>query len=250
MKNYDYITIDKYLNDELTGKELSLFKEKLKNDKDFADEVKLYQEIDNSLTSRVSNYKQENDLRNTLEDLGKQFKTEDTNLKTKIVKEPKVFRLQRFSKFMVAASIVLVASIFFLNSGKPNYADFADHQNIDLIVRGDSNKHIIDAQDAFNAKDYKTAEKELRSILYLDRTKVELQLYLGICLLEQNEFKKAESILEKIKDGKSIYKNKAIWYLALSKLKQKDYKACKIYLESLPNDAEDFNNSQKLLKKL
>ena len=252
MKDYDYITIDKYLNGELTVEELAVFEEKLKTDSDFTNEVKLYQEIDNSLSTRMSNYKQENDLRNTLEDLSAKFanetleKREERSDKNK----SKVFSLKHYGKYLVAASLVIFASLFFFNQGEPNYGDFAKHETLDLVVRGDSSKHLIDAQDAFNTKDYATAEKEFRALLYLDHTKVELQLYLGICLIEQNEFKKAESILEKIKNGNSVYKNKAIWYLALSKLKQKDYKSCKTYLISIPKDAENYNNAQKLLKKL
>ena len=56
------------------------------------------------------------------------------------------------------------------------------------------------------------------------------------------------------KDGiirlKSIYKNKAIWYLALSKLKQKDFTACKEILLTLPKSSEDYDNAQKILNKL
>ncbi len=253
MKNFDYTEIDKYLNGELTEKELSLFKEKLKNDSDFAKEVKLYQKIESTLTSKFSNSKEENDLRNTLEDLSLVFSEKEQRVKSekrKVKQESKVFSLKRYSKYMVAASLVLLATILWKNSIKPTYSDFAIHNRIDLVVRGNSDKHLINAQDAFNSKNYTEAEKELRTIISLDRTKVELQLYLGICLLEQNEYKKAESILEKIKNGKSIYKNKAIWYLSLSKLKQKDYTSCKVYLKQIPKDAEDYQKAKKLLRKL
>lgn len=251
MKNFDYTEIDKYFNGELTEKELLLFKEKLKNDTDFANEVKLYQEIESKLTSKMSNQKEENDLRNTLEDLSLVFSENKKKEKREEKKESKIFSIKRYSKYMVAASVILVATIFlWKNSFNPIYSDFAKHESIDLVVRGNSDKHLINAQDAFNSKDYAEAEKEFRALLYLDRTKVELQLYLGICLLEQNEYEKAESILEKIQKGNSVYKYKAIWYLALSKLKQKDYVACKMYLDLIPKDVDIYQDAKKLLRKL
>ena len=249
MENFDHIAIDKYLNKELTKEELVLFNDKLKTDKDFAEEVKLYQEIENTLTTRVSNYKDENDLRNTLEDLGAEFVSKKLEKRDE-KKVSKVFSLQKYSKYLVAASLVLFATLFFFNNGKPSYADFANHDTIDVVFRGNTNNHLVLAENAFNAKDYKTAEKELRAVLFINSTKVELQMYLGVCLLEQNYFDKAESIFNRIKDGNSIYKNNATWYLALSKLKQKDYVSCKTYLEMIPKDAEDYENAKKLLKKL
>ncbi len=254
MENFNYLEIDKYLNGELTEKELMTFREKLKTDTDFANEVKLYQEIESKLTSKMSNQKEENDLRNTLEDLSLVFSEKEGKTKSEKQKvkkqESKVFSLKRYSKYMVAASIILIATILWKNSINPIYSDFANHESIDLVVRGNSDKNLINAQDAFNSKDFVTAEKELRTLLYLDRTKVELQLYLGICLLEQNKYEKAESIFNKIATGKSIYKNKAIWYMALSKLKQKDYKSCKVYLKQIPKDAEDYQNAKKLFVRL
>jgi len=83
-----------------------------------------------------------------------------------------------------------------------------------------------------------------------DATKVELQLYLAICLVEQNKFELADSILTKIIKGNTIYKNKAIWNLGLSKLKQKDYSSCKLVLTSLPKSADDYTQAAKILKKL
>lgn len=258
MENFDYKLIDKYLNNDLTKDELLLFNEKLKKDLDFAEEVKLYQEIEQTLTSKMSNYKEENDLRNTLEDLSKEFVVEDVvdkenkeqRTESREQRDVKVFSLRRYTKFIaVAASVVFIVSIFMLN-GKPDYNDFANHQQLELVVRGTTDEHLINAQQAFNLKDYTVAEKEFRTVLYADSLNTEVQLYLGISLLEQGKFELAENTFSAIKNGTSIYKNKAIWYLALSKLKQKDYKTCKEILKLVTKDAEDYKNARKLLKKL
>ncbi len=245
MKDYNWNTIEKYFAGDLTPSELAAFETLLKNGKDFKEVVELYQDIENTLTSRVTNMQEENDLRNTLEDLGK------IHIKKETTKTAKVFKLKPYIKYVVAASLVLFATLFYLNNSNTGlYADFAKHPNLDLVVRGNTNAHEVNAQKAFNAKNYALAEQELSILLAADSTKVELQLYLAISLMEQNKFVLAESILEKIKNGNSIYKNKAIWNLALCKLKQKDFKACKQILKTLPKEAEDYETAQKLLHKL
>ena len=250
-KEINYLEIEKYLLGELEGKELLNFEKRLKDDTDFPKEVALYKEVNNTLSSRFSDYKEENELRNTLEDLGNihiNSNKQQTEIKQK---EVKVFSLQKYAKYLVAASLVLFASLLWMNSDKTiNYNDYAKHDLMELTVRGTNKVHIAKAEKAFNNKEYAVAEKELSFLLKEDSTKVELQLYLAICMIEQNKFELADGMLHKIIKGSSVYKNKAIWNLALSKLKQKDYTACKKLINTLPKDADNYSQAQKLLSNL
>lgn len=253
-KDINYLEIEHYLTGELKGKQLLNFEKRLKEDSIFANEVALYKEVNNTLENRFSNYKEENKLRNTLEDLGT-FHIKN-NAKTPLIENPnkkevKVFSLKKYSKYLAAASIVFIASLLWINSNKEiNYSDFATHELIELTVRGDNNLHKLAAQKAFNNKNFAQAQKEFEILLNKDATKIELQLYLAICLIEQGKFELADSILTKISKGDSVYKNKAIWNLALSKLKQKKYKAVKKVLKKLPKEADQYYKAQKLLNKL
>jgi hypothetical protein len=253
-KEIDYLEIENYLLGELDNEQLLAFKKRLDNDTDFAKEVALYTEINTTLSSRFSSYNEENKLRNTLEDLGtihisKPISNQINNELKK--KEPKVFSLKKYSKYMVAASLILFASLLWINMNtNPTYSDFVTYETIELTVRGDNNEHLLKAQKTFNNKDFSKAQKELEILLQEDSTKVELQLYLAISLIEQNKFDLADSILIKIIKGNTVYKNKAIWNLALSKLKQKDYTSCKEILQSLPPEADDYVKANKLLDKL
>ena len=47
-----------------------------------------------------------------------------------------------------------------------------------------------------------------------------------------------------------VIKTMSINALALSKLKQKDYKFCKVYLNQISKDSEEFIDAKKLLGKL
>jgi len=253
-KEIDYLEIENYLLGELDDEQLLAFEKKLKEDVDFAKEVALYKEINATLSSRFSSYDEENKLRNTLEDLGTIHisKPISSQIKDEFKKkEPKVFSLRKYSKYLVAASLVLFASLVWMNSNtNPTYSDFVSYETIELTVRGNNNEHLSIAQKAFNNKDFLLAQKEFKILLQEDSTNVELQLFLAISYIEQNKFELADNMLTKIINGKSVYKNKAIWHLALSKLKQKDYKLCKEVLRTLPKNADDYSKAEKLLEKL
>ncbi len=245
MKTEDYLWMNKYLRNKLQGEELNAFKKRLKEDASFKEAFKLYQETHKTLENRIGNQQEIAQLKNTLAQL------EDKYISSKENKKVKIFSLQHYAKYIVAASVILVASILWFKQSKPLYTDYNNFENIELTVRsGSSNEHLKKAEDAFNSKKYAEAEKELETLLNEDKTKVSLQLYLAVCLMEQNKLNKAEKILKNIQKGKSIYKSKATWYLALSKLKREDYKACKKYLEMIPEDAYEYKDAKNLLKQL
>ncbi|MDI1304359.1 MAG: tetratricopeptide repeat protein, partial [bacterium] len=115
--------------------------------------------------------------------------------------------------------------------------------------RGTVDANLKQAEEAFIAKNYKAAIPFFETVLK-EKKNPEIQYFYGISLLETNKIKEAEAVFNELKAGTSIYKNKAIWSLALSKLKQKEYKSCKEILLTIPSDYEDYDQVQELLKKL
>ena len=105
------------------------------------------------------------------------------------------------------------------------------------------------AQNAFNEKNYKVAIENFEIVLK-DYDKPEVRFFYAISLLEENRYAEAETNFTTIQKGTSIYRDKATWYLALSKLKQNQYDECKNYIKQIPEDAEDYAKAQKLLSKL
>ena len=78
----------------------------------------------------------------------------------------------------------------------------------------------------------------------------ELQYFYAVSLIEISDYVKAELLLHFIINGNSSYKFKAVWYLALSKLKQEMPNDAKELLKQIPPDAEDYEKAQKLLGQL
>lgn len=242
MNNPKYEKIEKYLAGNLKGDELIAFEKKLQEDADFAEEVRLYDEIASSIAHRIRYKDEERALRTTLTKVAKEQATTQS--------APKVISLFGYKKWLVAASIALIIGIFVFQNGTPVYADYATHEAMDISVRGNANETLEKTQNAFNAKDYTLANTYLSKLTESYKDNTELQLYYGITLLETDQYDKAKIVFTKIANGDSLYKYKAIWYLGLYALKQNDLKACKMFLERIPNDAEEYTKAKRLLRKL
>lgn len=236
-----YTLIERYLAGELTPEEKKSFEDRIKSDLDFAEKVSLYRSLGENLKSRFSGEQDEQRLRESLQAISKEEITK---------KSGKVISLQWYH-WAAAASIALIAVFWFYTTTPtlPHYSDYAIHGSLSLTERGDDSlKH--QAEEAFNAAKYEQAVHYFNQLLEADPDNTELQLYKGISLLELDRYEEAESIFDPIKNSTTVYQDKAIWYLALSALKQKDYDKCKALLNQLPSDSEYHNKAKEIVKGL
>jgi len=79
---------------------------------------------------------------------------------------------------------------------------------------------------------------------------LQVELYLGICWLETQQYAKANAVFQKISETESSFKDYGQWYLALSYLKQGNKTACRKTLQEVPAESEFAAKAQKLLKRL
>ena len=150
---------------------------------------------------------------------------------------------------LVAASVALLVGIFIFDSNSnPAFEDYNQYEHAYFTERGATVENLKQLETAINAKKYETAIPLFEAILKENKTP-EMYYFYGISLLETNKTKEAEVVFNELKSGNSIYKNKAVWSLALLKLKQKDYKACKEILLTIPSDYENYTTVEELLKK-
>lgn len=243
MNDQDYIVFEGYISKTLSEKEITGFEDRLESDQAFKQAFNTYNELNEFLEQKFENQDASNAFKGNLDTISKSyFKTEKT-----------VKRVARFTpwKYAIAASIVVLFGFFlFDNFSEPTYSDFSSHDNISLIERGTQASDVKTAETAFNSKDYSKADMAFKSLLELDNTNTEYQFYRAISNIELDKFDIAEGLLHSLKEGHSVYKHNAIWYLALSKLKQKKYDACIEILNIIPEEADDYKDAQKLLKKL
>ena len=235
-----YIGFEKYLLNEMTAEEKSEFENKLQTDDNFREQFQIYKETTQFLELKFS--KDAVDFKQNLKVIG------SNHFGKPITKKSKVISLQ--SKwFAVAAMLIVFMGVWYFNqSGNPTFSDYNNYNEAHFIERSDTNQNLVDAQTFFNAKEYKKASQSFAKIE--DLTNPELQLYYAISLIESDDYEKASVLLTNISQGNSVYKEEAIWYMAFSSLKQKDYKTCKKQLELISQDSEKYNQAQKLLKEL
>jgi tetratricopeptide (TPR) repeat protein len=151
-------------------------------------------------------------------------------------------------QYGVAATILLAIGLFLFNNfSKPTYADFATHENISLTLRGDTDSLTKKAETAYNAANYKEAIPYFDALLKKNPKNIQLQYYKAKALVEMDNFNEADSLLQSISEGNSVYAFKARWLAALSKLKQKQYDEVKEILRTIPSVAPEYKKAQKLL---
>ena len=240
MNEEGYIVFDQYLQDELSAEDKVKFENQLSEDPELASSFETFKELNLHLENKFGNADAFDTFQENLKSISNDhFKA--SKPKTKVI----AFRPWIY---LVAASVTILVGLFLFNPN-PNFEDFNQHENAYFTERGTIDANLKQAEETFNAKNYKAAIPFFETVLK-EKKIPEIQYFYGISLLETNKIQEAEAVFNELKSGTSIYKNKAIWSLALSKLKQKDYKSCKEILLTIPSDYEDYDQVQKLLKKL
>jgi len=239
MNEERYILFGQYLSNELSAEEKINFEKQLSEDTELAYAFEIFKELNLHLEDKFGNATQLNAFKKNLKSISKDhFKT----------KKPKVIAFKPW-QYAIAASVAILVGLFVFQNINPSFDDYNNPEMATFIERGDINENLKLAQDAFNAKNYKTAVPYFEVVLKENQSP-EIQYFYAVSLLEDNQFQKAEANLLELKSGTSVYKNKATWYLALSKLKQEDYKSCKEILQTIPDDFEDYDQVQELLNEL
>ncbi|MFT6415774.1 MAG: tetratricopeptide (TPR) repeat protein [Gammaproteobacteria bacterium] len=239
------LLFDDYLQGALSLKEQKELEQRIQEEPELGDAFAVFKDLNGHLEHSFS--KERSDFRTQLKAMG------DAHFKKSTIVEAKETKVIRFTplRYLVAASVVfLFGTIMWMQLSTPTYADYPVHQDISLTIRTDGELAFAKAEKAFNTGAYEEAILFFNSILSNTPNNVEVSYYKGIALVELNRFDEADGIFSNITNGNSVYKYKALWSQALSKLKQKDAKACIKILQKIPAEAEDYEKAQDLLDKL
>jgi len=247
MDEQNYIEFETYLSGDMTANEALSFENRLKTDSELKESFQLYKETTSFLEHTVKN---EAETAAFKENLQKVSKTYFNKIKTQQNKGKKGKTFSLF-KYAIAACVVLLFGLFMFNQyATPTYSDYSNYGTISLTVRGDNDSLLEAAENAFNNNDFAKADEAFKSLIVLDEANTEFKLYRAIANIELDNFETSDTLLSNLQKENSVYKYKAIWYLALSKLKQHEIKDCKAILKTIPEDSDEYNQAQKLIKKL
>lgn len=255
-----YELFEKFCSDELSINEKARLDKLIAEDDAIQKELQLYKKLYTHLDTSFNSEKEQELLQTNLKNIGNEYfakmpkeKEAEEEVETKIpdetTKKSKVIKLPRWT-FAVAASVAIVFGVYFFSQSSPTYNDFAAIPELSITERGVGEEHVKNAENAFNSKNYTVAEKYLSLLLSKDPKNAEYQFYYGIALLEQDKYAEAAQVFQSLQNGSSGYRYKAIWFEALNLLKQEKYDQCVEMVKRLPKEAEDYDQAQKLLKKL
>jgi len=243
MKPEIIVTIEQYLNDEMSPHERKDFESRLAADEELRKDLELY----NSINTTMSASPNEDALRKTLEQMNKKY----------FAGSAPVRKISLKKWLAVAASLVIIVAtgLYFLLGNKPSaeklYALYAQHDALNIQLRGDAADSIKEkAATAFNNKNYSTALPLLESSLQQQPADAPIQFSLAICYLETAKYNEAEKIFLQMETGQSAYADAAKWYLALTALKQNDLVKCRSRLNSIASSSAYYTKAKQLLEKL
>ncbi|WP_299432653.1 hypothetical protein [uncultured Aquimarina sp.] len=239
-----YELFEQKVSGEISSKEDETLSLLIDNDKIVAEEFRVYKEWSSYLDSNLNSTQEQSDLENNLKEAGAAFfETKSTK------KEIKVIRIPSWG-YAVAASIVIILGVYTFSKGGATYSNFVSIPELSITERSGEDGLIKKAEEAFNSKSYNVAEKYLSELLKNDSANSEYLFYYGITLVEQDKNREASEVFVNLQQGNSGYKYKALWFEALNQLKQENMDRCAELLKLLPQDAEDYQQAQELLKKL
>ncbi|WP_158847061.1 hypothetical protein [Algibacter sp. L1A34] len=247
MEEQDYIQFEDYLFGNLTETEAKVFENKLNTNSAFAEAFQTYKNLSHYLSDKYGNETESVAFKENLNTISSKYFKE----KMVVTEEKSNEKSFTFYKYAIAACVILMFGVFtFSQFSSPSYSDFNNYDAVSLTVRGENDDLLKTAESAFNSRDFASAEMAFAQLIQIDQNNVEFNLYSAISNIELDNYEKADDLLTDIANGNSVYKNKAIWYLALSKLKQNDELACVDILKTVPEEADDYERAQKLLNKL
>tara|TARA_R110002049_G_scaffold309170_1_gene517849 strand:- start:1202 stop:1939 length:738 start_codon:yes stop_codon:yes gene_type:complete len=243
MEENDYLLFEDYIEETMSDAAKLSFERRLKTDAPFLESFNLYKEATHHFKNRFAKEEETLAFKNSLNATATEYFKNQS---------PKVIKFEPW-KYATAACLLLFSGLFFYFnsiSGIPTYKDLNTISEINIVERSTNTTVLKKAEEAYNTQSFNEAKIYFEQILAKDTTNSELLFYKAIAQLELSEYMEAENSLTRLSKGTSVYANEALWYLALSKLKQKEYDSCKMILNTIPASADTYSKAQKLVKVL
>ncbi len=243
-----YEQIENYLSNLLSLDEKKAFETELATNTQLAEELAIYKAINATMQQNIES--NETLLKETIAPLQQQYFNNNAKVVAMPSNKGKVRKII-FAGLSAAAILVLVFTLVPMGSNKTNtelYAQYAPFEKIENTTRGGTTQNTENkALALYNNKNYKEAIPLLQS---LKDSNLQLQMLLGISLLETSDYNNAQIEFASIAKGQSVFVEKANWYIALTYLKQNKIADCKKQLATIKEATSYYEIANKLLKQL
>ncbi|MDN6280487.1 MAG: hypothetical protein L0J45_05740 [Psychroflexus sp.] len=242
MEEQEYILIENYLAGELSVEEKKAFENRLAKEPELKDKFETYQELSKHLEHRFQHKNERVELQRTIGQQADQHFDKKTKKSKKSIRMP--WRIG-----IAATFLILIGLYFYQEYATPAFTDYNQYAVVSFQSRGAENDLVKQAEDAFNSHKYTEAADSFEQLLQEDDN-AEYKLYSAISLVEIDQFEKADQLYLEILKGDSVFRHEALWFGALSKLKQENKKAASQLLSQIPEETDRYRSAQKLYNKL
>lgn len=236
--------IEAYFLDQLSGTEKLAFEKRCEADEAFAGEVAFYIAARQSIKVELLKQKQADWQTTTVRTLPV------ANARRNILSQP-------WLRYAAAASVILVASLFFLlqpadtkTLAEQYINQHYTHLSLSMGNTGDS---IELAKDTYNKKEYDKAAVIFESIAKSHPDNAEVKEYAGISYLHKENFDKALQFFEDLSNMKGLYSNPGVFFKAITLMMRSnngDAQNAKQLLEQVVREKlERSDDAGKLLSK-
>lgn len=247
MNEQDIALLNDYFNGLLSETAADAVRRRVQEDAAFAQAFALQAEME-AFPARQA---QRNAFVENLQHLEKEYFSENNTAISIENNAPPMRVKSNWQRWLAAAAVLVgIAAAFWLLRPQQtlDYAQFAQHNPMGVVDRGSSDNNAAQAQAAFNAGQYATALPLLERMAAEQPGMIIAQLNRGICLIELGRTAEARAILQPMADGSTALRYEALWYVALSHLKDNDLDACREVLRKMPTDDPRYAQAKKIME--
>jgi tetratricopeptide (TPR) repeat protein len=244
MDEQDYTILDNYFNGLLSEEDQQMVLQRTALEPAFAKEFGLRQSMETWLGAEPKRA----EVRQLTNELGASFFETDT-AKPALQVVHKRRPMVRILLLAAASVALLVAALWIFSPKEDLYAAYSKHAPLELTVRGAQDADKTTAERAFQQKDFAKALSALQQLNAADNQPI-YQLYVGICLIELNRSAEARAMLQPIATGQSAFKGEAVWYQALSYLREGKEAAAGDLLRTIAPTDSRYRQAKELMGKM
>lgn len=233
--------IERYLRGAMNADELNAFEEELKNNRKLEKEVTLHREI--AAAALESDVMEFRELVNAA--ISEQSE------------KPIILRQNNRKYLLIAASIsILLLAIWGISTQliKPSaqqlYSSY--YEPYDDLITGRSDRladeKLSEFMSLYNQRQYQDAIALIQDISIAEKPLI--QLYVGICFLNTNQFDEAINNFTQVSTNDNLLKKQGLWYLALTHLKNNDSEKAAASLKKITTSKENSLYTAKAIELL
>lgn len=231
-----YDLIERYLAGKLSEEEAEQVHERLRTDKQFVEEVRAHRLADKIVLEGELLH-----VRDKLRHLMKQNRSRTSVMSVPFWKRMPVRIAATLALLLGLGTVVYTLILKSRPTNEELVAKYFEPAVYADVRTADSSKNTTfdSAMQYYKTKNYSRASVHFRKFILKDSTDIDALFFYGNTLLALRELEKAQFYLEKVAEsGKTIYRQEALWYLALVYLAEGNKNRCRKLLEIIISEGE------------